>query len=231
MGASRNFTATLAPPRETKVEPRRPTRRVAPHIPHTPRSGRLGSQQVVSVRGRRVGATKADKRRFSTVTAICVPLLIGGIAIAMILSGLATNQSFAIQKLQSQERTLRNEVETLNRDVKSLQSMSELSKRAVAAGMVVPTQPGILASNGEGEVEEVRPANPEATVKVYDLNRQTHSSRPATSDRAATDELRRSLTPVPGSNVLGADNQLDNARARNLAGNLAPYAPNVPAAR
>ena len=58
---------------------------VKPHVPHSRGRGRLGSQQVVSVRGRRVG-TVAAPSRFSAVSALAVPLLVIGIAIAMLLS-------------------------------------------------------------------------------------------------------------------------------------------------
>lgn len=262
MGASRDLTAggragtaTLTRPRREERTRRvdgyapapteRPQRRVAPHIPRPVRTGRLGSQQVVSVRGRQIAVPKDTKRRFSTVTLIAVPLLVGGIVLAMVLSGLATNQSFHIQQLQSQERALTNEVESLNRDVETLRSSAELARRAAAAGMVVPAEPGILAVAADGNVEERRPANPEATRRVVDVNGTAATTGGATSDRQATSELGRSLTPVPGGNVLGRPYSGQNAGtdvtrehsgaaapqpAAQPQGNLAPYAPNVPSA-
>ena len=92
---------------------------VKPHVPHSSGRSRLGSQQVVSVRGRRVGTVSAPSR-FSAVSAIALPLLVIGIAAAMLLSGVATTQTFTIQNLQSRERELANEVESLNRDLEDL---------------------------------------------------------------------------------------------------------------
>lgn len=238
MGASRDYTAgarsgtaTLTRsdtrtrrPREAAPSPRR----IAPHIPHSPGRGRLGSRQVVSVRGRRVGVPTAAKRRFSTVSAVAIPLLVAGIVLAMVLSGASTNQSFTIQQLQTRERALSNEVESLNRDLEDARSSAEIAQRASAAGMVVPGEPGILAVDEAGAVTEQRPADPEASTRVVDVNGTAPGSGRASSDREATSEIGDRLTTVPGGNVLGRDRAAQPA-APNSQGNLAPYAPNVPA--
>lgn len=207
---------------------------VRPHIPHSKSQatqgsrarGRLGSQQVVSVRGRRVGSV-AQPSKFSAVSSIAVPLLVFGIALAMILSGLATTQTFTVQKLQSQERELSNQVESLTRDLEDRRSAASLAKRAQDAGMVVASEPGIVEVNEAGKVEERRAFNPEAVVKLVDVNGELPQSPRASSDDRATRELGDSLTRRPGGNVLGAPG--NDAPAAPQVANLAPYQPNVPA--
>ena len=254
MGVSRDFTAegrggtaTLTRPAErigTTGRPqrggeagapgiRRPEIRrpgVSPSVPHrplAPNRGRLGSKQVVSVRGRRVVGT-AVKRRFSTVTAVAIPLLLAGVVLAMVLSGMATHQSFTIQQLQSRERGLHNEVESLNRDLEDVRSSASVAKRAGEAGMVVPGEPGIVAVNGAGEAAEQRPADPEAATKVVDVNDTgAAGARRPSSDKNATSEVGENLTPVPGGSQIGRD---AGQQTSQQTSQLAPYAPNVPSA-
>ncbi|AWB84359.1 hypothetical protein C3E79_07580 [Corynebacterium liangguodongii] len=215
----------------------RPTR--APRFaPHTPRprtaqrsTGRLGSQQVVSIRGRRVAEVNRARHAFTRVTAVAVPLLIFGVIVAMVLSGLSTGQAFRIQELQARERALGNEVETLNRDAESLKSSSHLAKGAAEAGMVVSQQPGILTVAPDGAVTEARPFNPEATQPLTDAasdNKRPGDNR-ATSDRDATAQVGDQLTQVPGGNVLGRDGAAAHAGAGNRPGEPAPAVPAAPA--
>lgn len=209
---------TRAPRRSQPMQPG-----VKPHVPHTSQAkarGRLGSQQVVSVRGRRVSTT-ATQSKFSAVSSVALPLLVAGIIGAMILSGIATAQTFTIQKLQSQERALANEVESLSRDLEDRRSIAEIAKRAEAAGMVVASEPGIMAVDEMGKAQERRPFNPEAAVKLVDVNGEPVRSDRASSDDRATRELGDSLTQRPGSNVLGG--QSDSPRIANVA----PYQPTV----
>ena len=117
--AARSGTATLERPaeRRARTTTARTTaaphtvRRYAPHALHprnTRGAGRLGSKQVVSVRGRRVGEVSEIKRTFSTMSAIAVPLLILGVLIAMFLSGLSTSQSFTLSLIHISEPTRRS---------------------------------------------------------------------------------------------------------------------------
>ncbi len=265
MGANRDFTparggtATLTRPgsrthgdasrRPEAYAPTPRARPVAPHVPHAARKGRLGSKQVVSVRGRRVTVASETRRKFSTVTLIALPLLVAGVVLAMFLSGLSTNQSFTVQQLQNRERNLSNEVESLNRDLEDLRSSAEIAQRGSEAGMVVPLQPGIIANDGNGGVNEQRPADPGKVQKVMDVNGAPVQAGRASSDRSATRDLGGNLTTVPGGNVLGrgtaqpgtqpgapAANQPANPQDAQPAApapqrsNLAPYQPNVPAA-
>ncbi|SDR87336.1 hypothetical protein [Corynebacterium timonense] len=274
MGASRDYTAgaragtaTLTRPAPTRRRPRmyapasapHPTPgrtasapRVAPHVPRGARGGRLGSQQVVSVRGRRVSVPENTKKRFSSVTIVAVPLLVAGVVFAMMLSGMSTNQSFTIQQLQSRERALKAEVESLNRDLGDVRSTGQIAQRAAEAGMVVPGHPGILVVDEVGEVHEQRAADPETTSTIIDVNGAPTRANGATSDRNATDELGDSLTSVPGGNVLGRNGArgtsapenttpedvpapaerapINPAPAERAPINLAPYAPNAPSA-
>lgn len=195
---------------------------VKPHVPHSSGRSRLGSQQVVSVRGRRVGTVSAPSR-FSAVSAIALPLLVIGIAAAMLLSGVATTQTFTIQNLQSRERELANEVESLNRDLEDRRSSAAIAQRAADAGMVVAGEPGLMEVV-DGRAEERRPYNPEASSKIVDVNGTAIRSGRASSDDRATRELADALTQRPGGNPFAAPDQ----PAPQVA-NLAPYQPNVPA--
>lgn len=217
---SRATTLTRDARTRTTRSPRRTQPGVKPHVPHAKSRGRLGSQQVVSVRGRRV-ATAAKNSKFSQVSSIALPLLLVGIIGAMILSGIATTQTFTIQKLQSQERQLANEVESLSRDLEERRSSAEIAQRAEAAGMVVASEPGIMAVDDQGHAEERRPFNPESTAKLVDVNGEQIRSGRASSDDRATRELGDSLTQRPGGNVLGAQTN------RPQFANVAPYQPNA----
>ncbi|UIZ91580.1 hypothetical protein JZY91_07435 [Corynebacterium sp. CNCTC7651] len=235
--ASAPRTTTLPRPAAPRTRGSRPSAYVPtpkpgvkPHVPHSGSRGRLGSQQVVSVRGRRVAAPVQTKRRFSAVGGMAVFLLVVGIAIAMVLSGLSTTQTFTIQQLQSQERQLKNEVESLNRDLEDLRSSAEIAQRAADAGMLVASQPGIVEVAPDGHVETRREFNPESVAPVMDVNGAPVRADRATSDRGATEELGDSLTPLPGGNVIGDRPQGPEGAAAPRFANVAPYQPNVPPA-
>ncbi|MCZ9293236.1 hypothetical protein [Corynebacterium meitnerae] len=203
MGASRDLTAgygsTALLERDrgrTTLTPPKP--RFAPHVP---RPSRLGSKQVVSVRGRRISTTET-KRKFSRVSVLSLPLLVLGIFGAMLLSALSTQQTFTIQQLQSEERALNNEIETLNRNVEDSRAAAELAARADKAGMVVPGQAGIITVNDRGEAVEAGPADPAKTLRVVDVNSDTVRVDRATSDRRATDDVVDNLSPLPAPVVL-----------------------------
>ncbi len=203
MGASRDLTAgygsTALLERDrgrTTLTPPKP--RFAPHVP---RPSRLGSKQVVSVRGRRISTTET-KRKFSRVSVLSLPLLVLGIFGAMLLSALSTQQTFTIQQLQSEERALNNEIETLNRNVEDSRAAAELAARADKAGMVVPGQAGIITVNDRGEAVEAGPADPAKTLRVVDVNSDTVRVDRATSDRRATDDVADNLSPLPAPVVL-----------------------------
>ena len=203
MGASRDLTAgygsTALLERDrgrTTLSPPKP--RFAPHVP---RPSRLGSKQVVSVRGRRISTTET-KRKFSRVSVLSLPLLVLGIFGAMLLSALSTQQTFTIQQLQSEERALNNEIETLNRNVEDSRAAAELAARADKAGMVVPGQAGIITVNDRGEAVEAGPADPAKTLRVVDVNSDTVRVDRATSDRRATDDVADNLSPLPAPVVL-----------------------------
>ena len=172
---------------------------------------------MVSVRGRRVAATRV-RSKFSSLSQIALPLLVIGIAAAMILSGIATTQTFAIQKLQAKEQQLVNEVESLNRDLEDRRSSAALAQRADSMGMVLAGEPGVVAVNEEGHAEEQRPYNPESASKLVDVNGDGRPASRASSDDRATKELEDALTQRPGR----------TANAPRID-NLAPYQANVAA--
>lgn len=218
MAARTTRSATLT--RVHPASPANPARTmpgVKPHEKHPRSRGRLGSNQVVSVRGRRVATTKA-RTKFSSLSQIALPLLFIGIAAAMILSGIATTQTFAIQKLQAQEQQLANEVESLNRDLEDRRSAAALAQQANSMGMVLAGEPGVVAVDDDGRAEEQRPFNPDSATKIVDVNSEGLPGSRASSDNRATKELEDSLTQRPGRTT----------GAPQIA-NLAPYQVNVPA--
>ena len=231
MAVKTRAAATVYAPAPTRTPRTSPDTRpglrpnVRPHVPHQKsRGGRLGSQQVVSVRGRRVATTAKQKTALGKVGGLTVVLLVIGVTIAMLLSGLSTAQTFTIQQLQSQERQLRNEVESLNRNLEDLRSSAEVTQRAAEKGMLVAGQPGIVAMLDDGRIEHRRDFNPESVAKLVDVNGAPTRADRASSDEKATAELGDNLAQVPGGNVVG------EAPAVEGLANLAPYQPNVPAA-
>ncbi|KQB86764.1 hypothetical protein [Corynebacterium lowii] len=170
---------------------RNPVRRVVPK----PAVGRLGSRQVVSVRGRRI-ATARQSSRFTRISLVAIVLLIGGVALAMALSGISTQQTFRLQQLTAQEKQLDNQIETLNRDVETARSSSEFVRHANDNKMVVPQQPGILAVEKNGEVHEQRPAEGDSRP-VIDVNGAPARANAASSNPDKTEELGNNLEALP----------------------------------
>ncbi|MCH6196792.1 hypothetical protein MHT86_04665 [Corynebacterium mastitidis] len=168
-----------------------PVRRVVPK----PTVGRLGSRQVVSVRGRRV-ATARQSSRLTRISLVAIVLLVGGVALAMSLSGISTQQTFRLQQLTAQEKQLDNQIETLNRDVETARSSSEAVRRANESRMVVPQQPGILAVEENGEVTERRPAEGDSRP-IIDVNDARVKPNAASSNPAKTEELGDNLEALP----------------------------------
>ncbi|MHA2789364.1 hypothetical protein ACXZ66_09490 [Corynebacterium sp. S7] len=211
-------SATTTAPAPRKLRPG-----VRPHEPHN--RGRLGSNQVVSIRGRRVETPTTEvKRRFSSVSIIALPLLAFGVVLAMVFSGLSTQQTFTIQQLQATDNQLSNQVETLNRDLENLQSSAEIARRASEAGMVVPTNPGIVEVQNDGTVTESRPADP-ATQPMIDVNGAPVRPGQASSDPKQTDQVSQSLESRPNNDPAPAQ----QAPQAPQAPAVAPYSPNVPA--
>lgn len=203
MGASRDLTAGNAGTAllergrgRTTLTPPKP--RFAPHVP---RPSRLGSKQVVSVRGRRI-ATTDTKWKFSRMSILSLPLLVLGIFGAMLLSALSTQQTFTIQQLQSEERVLKNEIETLSRNVEDSRAAAGVAAKAGQAGMVVPGQAGIITVNDRGEATEVGPADAAKTLRVVDVNGDIIRVDRATSDRRETADVADNLSPLPAPVVL-----------------------------
>ncbi|AKE41567.1 putative secreted protein [Corynebacterium kutscheri] len=181
-------TRTVEPTRTRRVPFRQPRRK----FQRTP-----GSQQVFSYRGRRVTQEKADPRTVRLVI-LATLALVGGIFASMWISGITTTQTFELQNLQRQETTLRNQVETLNRDVESVSSSAELARRATELGMVIPDQPGILATDELGNTFEQR-ATSDITRPIVDINGQQVKATSASSDPVKTNEVTDTLNAVPNT--------------------------------
>src|SRR5699024_7159078 len=105
--------------------------------------GRTGSRQVVSRRGRRLTNTTADRSKVHfAIGSIIVVVL--GIVLAMVLSGLSTSQSFQLSAARQEEQRLRDGISVLERDVEFQRSTAEIARRATEMGMVNVENPAIL---------------------------------------------------------------------------------------
>ena len=176
--------------------------------------GRTGSRQIVSLRGRRLTNTTADKStvRFAVGSIIVVVL---GIMLAMGLSGLSTSQTFQLSEARQEEQRLRDGISVLERDVEFQRSTAEIARRAAEAGMVNVEQPAILVVGEDGAVHEVRPGDP-AHQRIVDINGAAVRPDAPTSDPAETDR-------VPGMQAPAI--QEGSPLAPQLPAQ-APYAPN-----
>lgn len=177
------------------VSPTRTTRREVPQVTPTPRKSRLGSRQVVTERGRRVAPIK-QVTLFSRLSAVAIALLIGGVVLAVWLSGVSTSQTFRIQQLTYQESQLNNQLETLNRDLEQVRSSADVARRGADAKMGIPSQPGIVEVGEDGTVEERRPAT-EGTEAIIDVNGEPVRTGRATSDPRDTEGVSDELNAVP----------------------------------
>lgn len=142
------------------AEPSRPSRSGGRQNSPQPGKGphRLGSQQVVSVRGRRVNPVKRVTTR-ARLSIVAIAMMVGGIVFAIWLSGIATQQTFRVQVLTAEESQLNNELETLHRDLENVRSAAEIAGHAVDEGLEIPESPGILRREENGDIVEDRPAS------------------------------------------------------------------------
>lgn len=156
---------------------------------------RLGSQQVVSVRGRRVNPVKRVTTR-ARLSIVAIVMMIGGIIFAIWLSGVATQQTFRVQMLTAEESQLNNELETLHRDLENVRSAAEIAGHAVEEGLEIPVNPGILRREENGDIVEDRPASAE-TRPIIDVNGEPVRPGQASSDPDGIGELRERLESIP----------------------------------
>lgn len=175
----RSLTEGPAAPRTTTAPGRRPpvALRPAPTTPEVRPRRRFahapGSNQVISVRGRRViAAPKADARLVRGITTL-IALLVVGVVGTMMLSTWTTTQSFAIQELTNQQADLRNRIETQRRNLEEQRAAANLAEKAVAAGMIVPGQVGILSVDPQGVTAQQLAADPAKQLPLVDVNAAT----------------------------------------------------------
>lgn len=161
----------------------------------TQRYSRVGSSQVLSVRGRRATATRTF-RRVNKLSFYAIGLLLAGVCLAMWLSGMSTAQTFTIQQLSDQESTLDNQLETLNRDLENVRSSADIARRAAEDSLVVPDQPGIVEVEENGDIAERRAAKPESE-SIIDVNGAPVRPGQASSDPHDTADVAGSLSSVP----------------------------------
>ena len=88
---SRGASATVAGAK-TKTRQRGRSARTKQDLYQRRRFGRTGSQQVISVRGRRVTTSSRDNHKFAGA-AVMIILVVAGIVAAMWLSGISTSTS------------------------------------------------------------------------------------------------------------------------------------------
>lgn len=188
---------------------------------------KLGSEQVVSVRGRRTASSAKQSTKLTKLIMVVSGLLAIGIATAMALSAHSTEQTFRMQQLGSQESQLSNQLETLNRDLENSSSAAEVARRAAELGMAVPNQPGILTLQPDGEIVEQRSADG-TTRPIIDVNGEQVKPNPASSNPEETGELGDNLEAVPQRESRPPAAQLAPAPAPVPA--VAPYQSNAAAA-
>lgn len=182
----------------TQLQPNRPRLKPAPTPVAAPKrkfQRKAGSQQVFSERGKRIVRPKVDPTKVRFTVFLTVLLAVGLLG-AMWLSGKATEQAFKIQTLTNDEILLKDQVETLNRDLQNVSATAEIARRAQELGMVVPDQPGILAKDAAGAVVEQRQPS-DLTRPIVDVNGQQVQPQKASSDPAATQEIAPNINEVP----------------------------------
>ncbi|MEJ5998592.1 hypothetical protein [Corynebacterium sp. H130] len=183
------------------VEPRRGLRPLEVQPDRTRRFQRkLGSQQVVSVRGRRVTTQKADPHRIRLAIGVLFMLFVS-IAGIMGLSGISTEQAFELQKLTAQEQQLDNQLETLNRDVEQAKAAAEVARVAADNRMVVAEMPGILAVEKDGAITEQRPSDPVATRPIIDVNGAPIRPEQASTNPNEIKDVTDNIQPIPQNNA------------------------------
>lgn len=193
---------------------------------------RLGSQQVVSVRGRMVNPVKRVTTR-ARLSIVAIAMMVGGIVFAIWLSGIATQQTFRVQVLTAEESQLNNELETLHRDLENVRSAAEIAGHAVEEGLEIPESPGILRREENGDIVEDRPASAE-TRPIIDVNGEPVRPGQASSDPDGIGQLRERLESIPEGRrgipypQAGAP-QAPEGAAAEVEGNQQP-APNEPGA-
>lgn len=126
-----------------------------------------------------------DRSKFR-FAALAIGVFVLGIAIAMFLSGLSTQQSLQIYEARQTESTLADEVTVLERDAEYLKSTSEIARRAAEMGMVSVGQPAVLVVGEDGAVHEVRPGDPGAQ-ELFDVNGTPMRPEAPTSDPDQTE--------------------------------------------
>lgn len=160
---------------------------VAPSSGRRGRMSRVGSRQVLTVRGRRVSTTVTDRSKFR-FAGLAILVFVVGIAIAMFLSGLSTAQSLELHEARQAESVLADEVTVLERDAEYLKSTSEIARRASELGMVNVGQPAVLVVAEDGSVHEVRPGDPGAQ-EILDVNGTPMRPEAPTSDPEQTENV------------------------------------------
>ncbi|MGK8359993.1 hypothetical protein [Corynebacterium amycolatum] len=210
---SRGASATVAGAK-TKTRQRGRSARTKQDLYQRRRFGRTGSQQVISVRGRRVTTSSRDNHKFAGA-ALMIFLVVAGIVMAMFLSGISTSTSLKLDAAQTKEKELRNQLEVLERDVAYMKSTGAIAQRAVEEGMVNPEQPAVLTTDPEGKVVEVRPGD-EKQQKIIDLNSESPNNPHAPSSNPKDTES------VPGMQAPAIEEA--HPRPNGLPA-TAPYAP------
>ncbi|MBV7281660.1 hypothetical protein [Corynebacterium sp. TAE3-ERU30] len=215
--AERESLSTRYGHRATTLRPQAPA---APK-PQRKFQRRLGSQQVVSVRGRRVESPRPDQGVVRTLVFFLL-LSVLGVVGTMSLSGLNTEQTFTIQRLSQQDAQLGNQLETLRRDVEQSRAAADAAARAADHKMVIPGQPGALDVRSDGVVEEKLAPNPNGNLPIIDVNKGQGRPNRASSDPNRTEEMRDRLEAVAPRNNSVNDGVAETRETPNSAQSGAP---------
>ncbi len=179
------------------------------------RHSRLGSQQVVVERGRRLTKTTEDRTKFK-FGSLAILIVVIGVVIAMVLSGLSTSQTMRLSEAREESRDLANQIAVLERDIAYSGSTAEIARQAGDMNLVQYEQPAILTVDAEGNLVEVRAGSSEYR-RLLDINGSGNSraEHAPTSDPAQTDN-------VPGMQAPAVPEQSDDPLPE-----AAPYLPEL----
>ncbi|HIW92702.1 MAG TPA: hypothetical protein H9870_13700 [Candidatus Corynebacterium avicola] len=218
----RRSTRSAQPSRSSSTVATTPTRRRTYSSPVR----RRGSQQQLTVRGRRVAVRQPRNRALVWTVVLMLALLVAGTALAMYLSGRSTEQSFQLNKAQETSSTLSNEIESLNRDVEDASSTQNIATEAARLGMEVPGQTGVLNVE-DGAVDETRAADNSSNRPITDINgevrNQGPSSDPESTGNAGENASDEDATAAADAAAAAAADSASSAPA-GQSGEL-PYAP------
>ncbi|MEV6070879.1 hypothetical protein AB0L82_30415 [Nocardia sp. NPDC052001] len=141
---------------------------------------------------RRMGGADAPRGRMSFVATI-IALLGCGLALTLLLTTRATEDSYQLGAARRGNEQLSDEKAALQREVEAADSAPELAQRAAELGMIPAKDPARLVVGPDGQVIVIGEPKPAQGGPVPPLN-TTPSAPPPTAPRAVQTQGER---PVP----------------------------------